>query len=107
MGHYSSSCPEPDKCIATGTSRFMAGVEASDFDDDNPYVSFQFMQYEVTAIRPPVFYTIRTIHQNNTKVPQNWIPLDNQSTVDVFSNKNYLRTYDNPKPPCILNAMPG
>jgi hypothetical protein len=83
--------PEPDKRVDTGTSQFMTGVKESDFDGDDMYVNFQFLQHLVTAIIDSNKTTRILHHQNKTNVPQNWILLNNQSTVDVFSKKRLLK----------------
>jgi hypothetical protein len=73
IGHYRSDCP---KKTGTGMSMLMAASRNGDFDGD-------YRNYEPSGY---------SFHQPRVKdiVPQNWILLDNQSTVNVFSNKHLL-----------------
>jgi hypothetical protein len=58
----------------------MAVVESGDFDDQEP-MPFQFLQHgSVGACH----------HQRNILIPESWMMLDNQSTVDLFANKKLL-----------------
>jgi hypothetical protein len=55
----------------------MAGANNDDYCEDDTASSF-------------VNTTAHILHQMNGKLPQNWILLDNQSTVNVFSNGKLL-----------------
>ena len=69
----------------------MAGLEADDPDND-PYITFTFVQNGIISHEIDGRETTGIVHyQHNQKVPQHWILLDNQSTVDVFSNKRLLK----------------
>jgi hypothetical protein len=64
-----------------GIQLLMAGVES---DDNNLYgaTSFQFLMTSFTGL---------TFHQQEQVLPQEWILLNNQSTVDIFCNKALLK----------------
>lgn len=72
MGHYAGDCPEGLKGgegkTVEGKTMLMAGLESDDLD------TFHFHQHA----------------EHRTSVPENWILLDNQSTVDTFSNPRLL-----------------
>jgi hypothetical protein len=86
-GHYSNECTLPDKretrtpgqnAGQTGMQMLMAGVEY--FYHDKPNICFVNHH--------------QSFHQkdkNEVKLPKNWILLDNQSTVNVFSHGDLLR----------------
>ena len=80
-GHYSNECPKPDRrenaSGQSGTQMLMTGIE------EFPEPSFQFCQKEGNQFAH--------VYQQGEKLPQEWILLDNQSTVDVFSNAHLLR----------------
>jgi hypothetical protein len=78
MGHYSNECPNK-----TAVQLLMAGVESDAFDDNEHYTtsSFQFVHVSNEGM---------TFHQEEQILPKSWILLDNQSTVDVFSNRSLL-----------------
>jgi hypothetical protein len=70
VGHYASDCPK-----RTGVSMLMATSMNDDFRDYLPS-GLSFDQPRVQDI-----------------VPKEWILLDNQSTVNVFSNKTSWRIF--------------
>jgi hypothetical protein len=91
MGHFANKCPDKQDRQESGTSQLMVCVEASDFDDD-PYVNYTFLQTGELEDETKMKELHGVLHnQHNRQVPQNWILLDNQSTVDVFSNKRLLK----------------
>jgi hypothetical protein len=69
-GHYANQCT-----AETGEQLLISGVEAGEFDSDNTSFMFQ------------------TSHGGN--IPETWILLDNQSTVDVFKTKSLLKNITN------------
>jgi hypothetical protein len=79
QGHYANECPDLDE--KSGVQALMAGVEEGEFDDEPS--SYQFL---VDAEEGGVFH-----QQQNGQVPNSWILLDNQSTVNIFSNKKLLK----------------
>jgi hypothetical protein len=70
MGHYSNECPQPDK-RSTGV-QLLECDDASASDVDPKDYAFYFA---TAAVR----------HVN-----QNWIVLDNESTVSIVSNARFL-----------------
>jgi hypothetical protein len=58
--------------------------------DDSVY-SFQFLQNGTIDLTPTVQLLSQHKAMTGQVVPESWILLDNQSTVDVFCNKNLLR----------------
>jgi hypothetical protein len=78
-GHYANECPELD-----GVNMLLAGVEEGAFDNDVSASSFTF--HTAGTIRKGT-----SLHQRNGKLPASWILLDNQSTVNIFSNRKLLK----------------
>jgi hypothetical protein len=83
-GHYSDKCDGERK--TSGATMLMDGVEQGKFDEDE---HFQFLQHDTGT-------TLQI--GNDGRVPKTWILLDNQSTVDVFSNASLLKNV------CVSNA---
>ena len=85
-GYYSNECDQPDKRAAatdqTGTQMLMSGMEEYEQSE------FQFHQQGVHTFDNSD--TAYLYHQGD-KLPQDWVLLDNQSTVDVFSNPRLLK----------------
>ena len=82
-GHFSYECTNPKKQREAkndkdeeGTNMLINAVEEREFDDDG----FVFAQED---------YNEQT--SKSGKIPLSWILLDNQSTVDVFSNSKLLK----------------
>ncbi|KAI2500334.1 hypothetical protein MHU86_14142 [Fragilaria crotonensis] len=71
----------------TGTTLLTDGVYDADFLDDQPdYSEFQFINHDVTMNETAVTMQIG----RDGRLPRTWILLDNQSTVDVFCNRELL-----------------
>ncbi|KAI2499082.1 Reverse transcriptase (RNA-dependent DNA polymerase) [Fragilaria crotonensis] len=94
-GHYASECdnervtddkPKDAKAKSqTGTTLLTDGAHEydADFLDDQPdYDDFQFINHDETGVAMQI--------GKDGRLPQTWILLDNQSTVDVFCNKKML-----------------
>ncbi|KAI2491042.1 Reverse transcriptase (RNA-dependent DNA polymerase) [Fragilaria crotonensis] len=94
-GHYASECdnervtddkPKDTKAKSqTGTTLLTDGAHEydADFLDDQPeYDDFQFVNHDETGVAMQI--------GKDGRLPQTWILLDNQSTVDVFCNKRML-----------------
>jgi hypothetical protein len=106
-GHYSSECSIPDRrktgerrtgeqaltdgdTVApatepgrkTGTQVLMAGICEGEFDGHD--TAFHFMNQ---GVQQGVVHNIN----ENGRVPNSWILLDNQSTVDVFHNEELIK----------------
>ena len=86
-GHYSNECDKPDqrdnKTKQTGTQLLMEGLEA--FEESN----FQFCQKEINTTDTGV--ETAYLHHQGGEISQDWVLLDNQSTVNVFSNQKLLK----------------
>jgi hypothetical protein len=80
QGHYTSKCPELKQ--KSGVQMLMAGVVDDAFDQATP---FQFLLTTGVVSQATTFH-----QQQNGWVPTSWTLLDNQSTVNVFSNKALL-----------------
>lgn len=63
---------------------------------DKDYDRSAFLQYQVAC-------NIK----NKTEIPNIWIPLDSQSAVDVFANRNLLKNIHDAKKPLILHCNAG
>ena len=103
-GHYANKCDnervddvEPKAAEIkpaaqkkqVGTTLLTDGnIHDVDFlDDQDEFVNYQFVN---TDLLVDGNQAIVMQIENNGKLPKNWILLDNQSTVDVFCNKNLL-----------------
>ena len=85
-GHYTNKCPLPKRgkpdtkpsepAAESAHQMLMSGVERGDFDHS---CSYQFVQADTS------------VSHHNGRVPNKWFLLDNQSTVDVFHNKDMLQ----------------
>jgi hypothetical protein len=69
----------------SGTQMLMAGVENGEFDQDEE-TSWQFLVTTGVEDKQVLFH-----QQQHGKIPDSWILLDNQSTVNVFSNRSLLK----------------
>lgn len=76
-----ASLPAPRQSAAT---LLLSGVRSGEFDNDH-HVSFQFLTDGSNRA------TGLTLQGSAGHVPESWILLDNQSTVDVFANGNLLK----------------
>jgi hypothetical protein len=86
-GHYSNECTKPKVDGTTnntnGHELVTNAAEAGEFDEnENIFSSFHFM------CDGSLLTTTTTTSQH--EIPSTWILLDNQSTIDVFCNKNLL-----------------
>jgi hypothetical protein len=92
MGHYTRHCELPFvRCgQSTGVQLFQRDVDNEDDgndddddddDDDGDNINFTFFHLNDDTI------TITPKHMIN----QNWVLLDSESTVNIFSNKNFLK----------------
>jgi hypothetical protein len=99
-GHYANKCPN-DKFVAAGTNLFMSGeqltstqllmsgIEDGDFDASEK--SCSGFSFHISGEPTSLSHTAVTLQvSRDGGVPDTWILLDNQSTVDVFHNKNLL-----------------
>jgi hypothetical protein len=67
----------------------MSGVESGEFDGAE---HFQFFQQDDTGVSLRIDTGVSlTTGRRHSKIPETWILLDNQSTVDVFQNANLLK----------------
>jgi Zinc knuckle len=87
MGHYSSDCPTPRR--QTGDQMLMAGLESGEFDkqQDGTYSGFNFLNDADEDRQHGIALNV----DQRGRIPKTWILLDNQSTVDVFHNKELLQ----------------
>jgi hypothetical protein len=78
MGHYAPECPNKDReeNNVSGQQHLINAVCNGDVDGDARLTLFQFT---VTGVQLQ--------GSDVVQITQNWIFLDNQSTIDVFSNK--------------------
>jgi Zinc knuckle len=83
MGHYAPECPNKDSegegNNVSGQQHLINAVCNGDCDDDARLTSFQFT---VTGVQLQ--------GSDGVQIPPSWILLDNQSKIDVFSNKLLL-----------------
>jgi Reverse transcriptase (RNA-dependent DNA polymerase) len=98
-GHYASECDgervaddkdiksTPEKKKETGTTLLTDGGYDESFLDDQDEYNYQFVNADTAS-----FNSNGVVMQIGAggKLPTSWILLDNQSTVDVFSNKKLL-----------------
>jgi Zinc knuckle len=89
LGHYSNECDAPaknneDDDQQNGVNMFNAGVSDADLDFDD----FDESGFTFSTIS---YHSVLCELNSDGRVSENWILLDNQSTVDVFYNKKLLR----------------
>jgi Zinc knuckle len=77
-GHYANECPNDKE---SGTTMLMNGNE---MEEPSSHIQFQFLQHS----NEYVFHKQNNYHHS---IPKTWILLDNQSTIDVFSNPQLLQ----------------
>ncbi len=97
-GHHSNRCTRPNRREIvgdqSGTQMLMSGAEECEQSD------FQFHQLSSeTAISTT---SSGHLHHQGDKLPQDWVLLDNQSTVDVFCNYILLRNMHNTSGTCTI-----
>lgn len=95
-GHYANECTKPKKSTdkdddkegddkgrnsADATTLLNNAVANGEFDDDNSYGFYFHQQHNSVCLQNKV---------NDPNVSHTWILLDNQSTIDVFSNSDLL-----------------
>jgi hypothetical protein len=84
-GHYAPDCTTKESnqhgTRESAEQMLMAGIESGEFDDDE-LRAFQFLQAEESEVLAS--------RQGGRRIPDTWILLDNQSTVDVFHNATLL-----------------
>jgi hypothetical protein len=95
-GHYAPECDNDRKKTVdrqerqTGTQMFMDALENDEFSNDDQ-VAFSFHTNGTGTLQ--VLKTTDLVNkiQREGRVPDFWILLDNQSTVDVFCNRKRLK----------------
>lgn len=95
-GHYSPDCPSSGDSQSvrsgitqattgttpeSGTTLLMHGIAEGEFDHEQ----YQFLQHGEV-----VTGTVLEMHQHNASIPDSWVLLDSQSTIDVFRSKELL-----------------
>jgi hypothetical protein len=111
-GHYATECgvqekkadKEPEATLVTTTATATATTDsASDVNhthfDDADHVHFQFLLH--------ADYRSVVLNQGSVTVPKAWILLDNQSTVDVFYNKDLLLNLRKSRKPMDIHCNAG
>jgi hypothetical protein len=92
-GHYASECntyqnatpkKPADPTKQSGAQMLMAAVESGEFDYDEKR-AFQLLTHSEVVLQSDGIK-----NGSNASIPSSWILLDNQSTVDVFQNKDLL-----------------
>ncbi len=73
-----NGAPTAEPTRQSGATMLHAGVAIGEFNDN--HVLFQFLTHRITL----------QVAERRAGVPDSWILLDNQSTVDVFCNKELL-----------------
>ena len=93
---------------ATATKETTVDVSHEHFEEAD-HVHFQFLQHsqlQATGHRNDEYRSVM-LNQGSVTVPKAWILLDNQSTVDVFYNKNLLRNIRKAKKPMEIHCNAG
>jgi hypothetical protein len=85
LGHYSSDCPKPRK--QTGEQLLTAGIESGEFHGND---NFAFVN-DGNGLSSNSRSDGVTLNGGQGRIPNTWILLDNQSTVDVFHNALLLK----------------
>jgi hypothetical protein len=104
FGHYLNECPIKlqEQAQESGAVHLNAGFDFDDFDDD-ACMHFSFFQGGEEGVSDQVMTAGKSTgtlhHQGGMTVPQNWILLDNQSTVNVFQTRKCFATFALPNAP--------
>ena len=83
-GHYKSDCPEPQRSSAN--QLLTAGIVSGEFDSEPNFVFIN----DATNQRSDGIMMNNGGGDSLSRIPNTWILLDNQSTVDVFHNDKLL-----------------
>jgi hypothetical protein len=81
-GNYFNECDNEEH--QSGANMLMAGTNSGEFDDEWK-IGFKFFQ-----AGGPADSSVVAHNQTGGYLPEGWILLDNQSTVDIFCNKGLL-----------------
>ena len=86
LGHYAPQCPGHNTASEadgmSGEQLLIDGVNNGEFDDEPSMCSFQFAVIGSIVLQQS---------SHGSTIPKSWILLDNQSTIDVFSNRSLLK----------------
>ena len=121
MGHYASECPETledaqrmlSEATETGTN--MLHHTTQDEPITEPMTEMNFASLNLDEIEPEdndtsfVFtQDVRNVEaQHGGHLPPGWILLDNQSTVDVFTNRRLLKNIRRAKTNMFIHCTAG
>ena len=90
-GHYASACPYS----LQEAQRHLAAAQSAGSDNDSETAEQQFMSGALTGAQEDINTTYQFLVSTNgtpqtrrgTHIPKEWILLDSQSTISIFSNR--------------------
>ena len=121
MGHYASECPETleyaQQMLAenaeTGTNMLHHATMVDPTTERMNEVNFVFLNHDEMELEDndTSFVFAQDLHnvevQHRGHLPPEWIVLDNQSTVDVFTNRRLLKNIRRSKTNMLIHCTTG
>ena len=118
IGHYASQCPETLKDAQqmleenneAGTNLLQHATRDESKTETTNEMTFASLGMGDAEDNDTTFVFAQDVRLVETKyggrLPPEWILLDNQSTVDVFTNRRLLKTSEGPTKTCLFTAPP-
>ena len=117
MGHYASQCPETledaqrmlEENTETGTNMLHHATmdgPPTEPTDEMIFASLDINEVEDNDTSFMFAQDVRNVEtQHGGRLPPEWILLDNQSTVDVFTNRRLLKNIKDQRKTCLSTVL--
>ena len=119
MGHYASQCPETledaqrmlEENTETGTNMLQHATTAEQPPEPTGEMLFAALNLDGAKGNDTSFVFVQDVRnvetQHGGRLPPEWILLDNQSTVDVFTNQQLLKNIRRAKKNMFIHCTAG